>query len=214
MDPTMPQPRPRRHPSGWWYAAAAGLATMGVLAVVWGVGPVARSGLNFSFFRMFHVQRVDWPGETTVEIDKPGPYVVYLQESGPGAATKPSAPPDDAVTLVWSDTEEPIARTDAWPQTLTVNNRAYRAVWKFQADRTGEIIVRGGAPHNGGPDAQALGIAPDIGGFGGIGRAVAGGLLGALLMVAGLAVFVIVLVLRLGSDKPEAEPQTFQTPQT
>jgi hypothetical protein len=120
-------------PSGWWFAAAGGIALIGiVLAIVLVVMGVVRMMDAVDGFN-----RAAVPGTFDVEIDDPGGYTVYHEYPGADVDWRPfpnvelTDPSGDSVLLTAYTSDVTYATSD----------RDGRALYSFRADRAGTYTV-------------------------------------------------------------------------
>jgi hypothetical protein len=181
----------RVRPSGWWYAAAAGIALGGILA---GLG-VAAKGVDNALEAVRSFDRTPVPGVVEVTIDDPGGYSIYQEFPGASDPGGNMGPPD---VVVADPAGEPVD-VDSYGTFVSYDQGSFegRGIYTFRADQTGtyRIVATDAAgsaiavgPGMGDVSAQAV-----AGMFGGV---VGGVILAGAGIVTGIVVAITVGVAR------------------
>ena len=172
-------------PSGWWYAAAAGIALGGIVAGL----AVAAKGVDDALESVRSFDRTPVPGALDVTIDEPGGYSIYQEFPGASDPDGTIAPPH----VVVADPAGEAVELDEYDSFVSYDQGSLegRGIYTFRADQPGtfRIATAGAAdstitvgPGMGDVSAQAV-----LGVFGGV-------VGGAILAVGGIATSIAVAI--------------------
>jgi len=122
-------------PSGWWYAAAAGIALGGILAGL----AVAAKGVDDALESVRSFDRAPVPGVLEVTIDEPGGYSIYQEFPGASDSGGPIGPPD----VVVADPTGEAVDIDTYGTFVSYDQGSHegRGIYTFRADQPGTFRI-------------------------------------------------------------------------
>ena len=181
----------RVKPSGWWYAAAAGIALGGILAGL----AVAAKGVDDALEAVGSFDRTPVPGVLEVPIDDPGGYSIYQEFPGASHPGGTIDPPN----LIVTDPSGDLVDTDSYGTFVSYDQGSLegRGINTFRAEQTGTFrILASGAPGSTiavGPGMGDVSAQAVAGIFGGV---VGGVILAGTGMVTGTAAAITLAIAR------------------
>ncbi|HZM40125.1 MAG TPA: hypothetical protein VFB94_13475, partial [Acidimicrobiales bacterium] len=181
----------RVKPSGWWYAAAAGIALGGILA---GLATAAK-GVDDALEAVGSFDRTPVPGVLEVPIDDLGGYSIYQEFPGASHPGGTIDPPN----LIVTDPSGDLVDTDSYGTFVSYDQGSLegRGIYTFRAEQTGTFrILASGAPGSTiavGPGMGDVSAQAVAGIFGGV---VGGVILAGTGMVTGTAAAITLAIAR------------------
>lgn len=206
---TPPAPRDIK-PARSWYLVAACLAVASIVA--WAILALPFLG---QFKGVLGARPVNVPGRTTVHLDRPGSYAIYVQvgastAAGPLRYSESWTPPAFEFTVTPFGGEQPLPLGEGDRRMrLNLGGRSYQPTQTFKLDQPGDIVITASVPGPEGGRLPDVRVGPNIE-TGQLLNLAGRGMITAAVAILGIggaiAIFVVVLVKRSRAKRLASRP--------